>query len=657
MASFVLLVWANRLWQFGTLQPWIVPIAVGLAILSLGVAVAAGILRRYNGLWNLLIMVGVGVGLFSWTFALIHAGGYMYGTDEIAFDQYAAHLLIHGIDPYTRSLAGSLSRYRVPPSYFTYTYSGTPITHLSYPALAFLLYIPALLLGAHYPIAAYIDVGFWFASGVVAWILWPREWRWTIPIWLSWMLFDAFVTGGVTDALFLPFLLVALWRWDRFGQPDERSIARWVGPIALGLAMAVKQTPWFFAPFLVIGSALESLRTEHRWWKRPVQYLGVTLAVFLGVNVPFILWKPGAWIHGVLLPLLAPTIPQGQGIIGLWLYHDGGNGHVIWLTVTALIVLLIMLVALIGWYPQVKRIWPAFVPLLFVFPDRSLFEYFIDTLPVTITAWVTVRDIEVYPLISRIPAGTRRTVVGGLGLLFVSLLTLGFVGHQSFQVAILNLHTTGELGLVDELRVRVINETQQRMAPHLTVMDGWGGQVTTFWIAEGPRSVGPHQSAQYTLLAPNFSSMPSINSGFAVDVFTAQPKTVSETPPFTFSGLGVQLSPQAVNSPVAVGHPVKFSVQLVNRVGQPVAMQGISVAVTQVTYGQNRLYPGDSEIDGEAPGTLGIPLTTNAHGQVSFEVVGPVSATKRPVYYQAYVILQGIPQGFSNIVVVHYTPK
>ncbi len=48
-----------------------------------------------------------------------------------------------------------------------------------------------------------------------------------------------YLLGGVTDSLYLPFVLLAVWRWDRYRDPDERGTARWAGPLALGAAMAV----------------------------------------------------------------------------------------------------------------------------------------------------------------------------------------------------------------------------------------------------------------------------------------------------------------------------------------------------------------------------------------------------------------------------------
>ena len=65
-----------------------------------------------------------------------------YGTDEVAFDQYAAQLLLHGINPYVHSMARAFSLFHVSPNGYTFRLTGQPVTSLSYPALSFLVYVP-----------------------------------------------------------------------------------------------------------------------------------------------------------------------------------------------------------------------------------------------------------------------------------------------------------------------------------------------------------------------------------------------------------------------------------------------------------------------------------------------------------------------------------
>ena len=70
-----------------------------------------------------------------------------YGTDEIAFDQYAAQLALHGINPYLHSMAPAFPLFHVSPNGYTFRLNGQPVTTLSYPALSFEAYLPLLASG------------------------------------------------------------------------------------------------------------------------------------------------------------------------------------------------------------------------------------------------------------------------------------------------------------------------------------------------------------------------------------------------------------------------------------------------------------------------------------------------------------------------------
>ena len=100
------------------------------------------------------------------------------------------------------------------------------------------------------------------------------------PFWsaLSGVFIGQFAVGG-TDAMFVPLAMLAVWRWDRYGRGREAGIARWLGPIALGLACSIKQTVWFCVPSS--WSASTSRRdvrdgprcpwsggTWRSWWRR-----------------------------------------------------------------------------------------------------------------------------------------------------------------------------------------------------------------------------------------------------------------------------------------------------------------------------------------------------------------------------------------------------
>jgi uncharacterized membrane protein len=180
-----------------------------------------------------------------------------------------------------------------------------PRTLHSYPALAFLIYIPLFLVGIQnvmwLNVAAYIGLLGWMVT------LAPRDER-------GWVGFAGLaalsVTFGTllveTELLCLLFLLPAWALRERRG---------WVSALLLGLGCALKQYCWFFAPLYLLDAWL-----RHGWREAGRRAL-VTLAAFLAPNLPFIIFSPGAWWESMWLPLGPGVFPQGMGLVTLALGH------------------------------------------------------------------------------------------------------------------------------------------------------------------------------------------------------------------------------------------------------------------------------------------------------------------------------------------------
>ena len=314
------------------------------------------------------------------------------GTDEIAFDQYAAQLLLfHGMNPYAHSMAPALNLFQVPSIYHTYTLTGQEVSTVSYPAGSFLPYIPALLLGMRMQAAVFTDIAAWIVSMFLVWRLLPNVVKWiVIPIGTE-SIYLGYAAGGVTDALYLPFLVLAYWRWDRFGDPSESSAARWIGPLMIGLAACIKQTPWFAVPFLVAGVAIEAHHRGQDWRRIALRYVSMMVAVFAVVNLPFFVLDPRAWIKGVSTPMVAHLIPAGQGLVGLTLFAHFG-GQLRYYTYASVLVVIVAFAIYLGWYRSMKRVWPLLIPVAFFWPNRSFASYMVMMLPAILVAVTTVRD-------------------------------------------------------------------------------------------------------------------------------------------------------------------------------------------------------------------------------------------------------------------------
>ncbi|MBO0821993.1 MAG: hypothetical protein J2P26_14240, partial [Nocardiopsaceae bacterium] len=254
------IVWAFRLSGYITFTPWLAVPVVLLGLTGLAVIVAAWLPRpvlpesrqRLIG-WVALAAVIVGLALWSYYQVFVVPD---YATDEMSFDQYAAQLALHGANPYLHSMAPAFPLFHVSPNGYTFKLDGQPVTALSYPALAFEAYMPLLAAGVTTQAAVWVDVAAWAAAAVLLYIVLPRSIAPLAAAIASIDVYIGYAQGGVTDALFVPLLIGAAVGWDRF--PDERGIRAIRGPVCMGLAMAVKQTPWLVLPFVLAGIAVES---------------------------------------------------------------------------------------------------------------------------------------------------------------------------------------------------------------------------------------------------------------------------------------------------------------------------------------------------------------------------------------------------------------
>ena len=146
-----------------------------------------------------------------------------YTTDSAAFDHVAARALLHGSDPYAISMSPAAHLLKVPALFWTYTVNGGHVSQFSYPAGSFLFDVPAMALGLHHAVVDWMDLLAWLVSGVLLFALLPASLRWlSALVVLTPALLGSF-SSGETDAMFVPFLILAVWRWDRFGgtvRPD-----------------------------------------------------------------------------------------------------------------------------------------------------------------------------------------------------------------------------------------------------------------------------------------------------------------------------------------------------------------------------------------------------------------------------------------------------
>jgi len=169
----------------------------------------------------------------------------------------------------------------------------------------------------------------------------------------------AFTVGGSADLLYaLP--LTAAWLWR------ERA---W-SAVLYGTAAATKQIAWFVAPFLFLQWV-----SQHGL-REAIRRSALSSAVFLVLNLPLALPDPGAWLAGLLTPVVEPMFARGAGLVFL-----GTNGVGPLLPNAAYLALELAAFAgalALAWRerrrsPELGAVL-AVVPLYFA--HRSLFSYF-----------------------------------------------------------------------------------------------------------------------------------------------------------------------------------------------------------------------------------------------------------------------------------------
>ena len=653
IAGLFVIVWATQLIGYATTFPWLSAVVVLLGALGLGTITAAWCSRRFferqgqRLAWMTLVLFVVAFAIWAYLYVFNDA---RYGTDEIAFNQYAAQLLVHGSNPYPHSMAPAFSLFHVTPDGYTYRLNGSPVTTLSYPALAFLIYVPMLALGWSTQLANVVNVAAWIVAIVLAFWLLPQRVRPVAIVIGSISVYVGYAVGGVTDALFVPLLVGAAYRWDRFGIRPASSY--WWSPVLLGLAMSIKQTPWLILPFVVIGIVLEHHASGRRQQLRVgSRYVLLCLTAFLLPNIPFIIASPRAWLAGVTTPLLGQMVPAGQGLMAVSLFLGIGGGSLLAFSVASAVTLILLLVIFTVTYPRLKLL-AFFLPSIALFvATRSLGSYLVMLLPAALVGAMTVRRGS-FP-IHRWRGSYVTVIVLSAVLAIVTYFAVATPAPLALQVT--SVTTTGQLATVSALTVRATNRSPHAIRPAFSIE--YGTTLTTFWTRiAGPSTLAPGGTALYRLAAPNFPSMPPITGGFQVIAFTADPASLSRSAPYNATSYHVSLVPNAINQPVPVGSRVTVTAEVLDHLNRPVHRAGIPVYMGQVIYAQSGLEYGAAIINGSQPGATPVTAFTNADGQAVFVIRG-TEATADPVYFEANLVngTQFYPFGYSDILSVRFS--
>jgi len=624
----------------------------GLVVVASSWMSASGSPHRLIGWAAVLVALGA---FACWSWLQLRLGP-AYGTDEVAFDQYAAQLLSHLHNPYQHSMAPALRMFHVSQYVTTFRLDGTPLTQVSYPDLSFLIYVPFVLLGWTTQLANAVNAGAWAVSVLLAYVLLPRSAKPMAIIFSSTIIYTGFALGGVSDALYLPLLIVAVYRWDRF--PELSGWRAWVSPVALGLAMSVKQTPWLILGFLALGLFLDAELegARRRGIDAAVSYVARAVIAFVVVNLPFIVIDPVAWLRGALSPIVSGLIPEGQGWIALSTFLGVGGGTLVAYTALLACALICAVVLFVVAYPRTKLLVPLMPAFVLIFSSRSFASYLVMlALPAVVAACSVRVNWSQAPSLAAVFWGSlhrRIAVLGAIGLVTVTLL-IALLLPPPLSLSITRVYGSGGQFAINRVALRATNGSGQSVTPVFAAKSG--GEITAPWLViSGPARLGPGQIGQYVVQAPNYQAQQPGGGGFRMVALTTSPAAMSVSAPYLPAVWHLSIQPYQVNTPIPPGVAITFSVSVVDNLGRPVRRAGIPVTMRQSSYysvgqrGHSYARVNDAPL-----GTRATHAPTDARGVARFVVVG-VTSSLEPIYFQALLTDRAFnaPYGLSDTVAV-----
>ena len=245
-----------------------------------------------------VIVTALALTTFAFT-GLAYIVGKPYHSDTVAAVHRAAELFLSGQDPYaTFDLPAALARFDLDPQLATHLIDGSVVHTFNYPAISFLVVSPFVWAGLDD--IRWVYLGEVLVIAVVA----IRQLR---PAWRSMALATVVANEIVTrqwilagvDPSWALFVLVAWLLRSR----------RWTSSILFGLALADRQPAWFVTPFFLLAIA------QRAGGREALRRAAIAAAIALAIDLPFIVGAPERSIAGIVVPMFAPLVSDGVGLM------------------------------------------------------------------------------------------------------------------------------------------------------------------------------------------------------------------------------------------------------------------------------------------------------------------------------------------------------
>lgn len=427
---------------------------------------------------------------------------HIYPSDEGRLGQFAIDAVLHGTNPYTQrwpSVAAFAGN--------TPLYGGGGVTRFGYPPLGTELGAVFGRLWRPLGTPGVVDSLGLLGAAVLCFVVLPRSYRAVSVIVLVGLTsFTTYAVNGHPAMLALPLLCAACFAWTRIGQGGKLGRVGLVQAACLGLAAATQQLAWFIGIGLVMAIWLvrrgelddgQALRVTGR-------FLGIALAAFILVDLPFAVANPHAWISGVLSVLTQHAVASGQGLVMLSVVVRAQAGHLEYYSYGAALLFLAVLAIVAVEFRHLARAVPILITLIFVVSTRSQGEYLLIFAPLwfvwiagTHPAAVTASR-PIGRSASPVLGGRRRQIALAVAALLPALACVGVAvaSPGPLALAVTSAQLTGPRLTV--LRVSAVNRTDHRVVPHFYV-DPKSHIKSPWRIVSGPSTLRPGQRATLTL--------------------------------------------------------------------------------------------------------------------------------------------------------------
>jgi hypothetical protein len=493
-ASVVLFNVGLTFWASG--QPLVYPISLWLSFIVWACGAVVGILAfttHLNRRWTWVILAAflmmlVQTGCIE---SLRYTPLSVSRTDNEMIAKFAVEALKKGQNPYTWNFSDITRVYRAQDINLTPFLDGSYQYRLTYPALPTLALLALDAIGIDQPRV----LGFIFYIVLVCLIFLsaPPRIRPVIllPVFLLKDITPA-IMNGTLDVVWSVLLIGVILTW-------KRPV---LSAILFGLACAFRQQPWFVAPFLLIYLWNQPENIGERW-HRVARFVGISVGVFLVINLPFILWDFRAWMLGAFEPSYALFNVYSHGLGALSQFGITTLPREFF---TILQVSFLILALFIHWrHPRMigQAFW-IFPAIFFWFYYRGLANYWIFWLPPLLVASIRWLDFH-QPSIRPVHRQWKLTAIVATAILLNLILGVFILSREPLISVQYTLPLETNLGgtSVNQLRLRVANRSSQIFEPRFSAQRDPGIQALPWIILSGPDRLGPGESAEYVVSANN----------------------------------------------------------------------------------------------------------------------------------------------------------